>query len=195
MIMERGNRRNEWNGTRRNEVGLLKRTRLVERGKRMMMMGDFSMWTKRLSRFASHRSIDRLLGFPSLHRRRPGLPPFVRSFVRSFFFRPTLEHRFENPPTGSSGDTVPASRSSFRANDRSFTVPDVRGGHREDGRVRTNGRTDGPTDRDATMRAPRRSHPSFDHHRSRSRSRSLFDRTRRRGFFRGYAQNLGRKKA
>jgi hypothetical protein len=101
-----------------------------------MMTGDFSMWTKRLSRFASHRSIDRLLGFPSLHRRRPGFPPFVRPSVRSFvrsFFRPTLGHRFENPPTGSSGDTVPASRSSFRANDRSFTEPDVRGGHREDG--------------------------------------------------------------
>ena len=140
-------------------------------------------------------SVDRSASwFPLAPPPSSGFTP-VRSFVRSFFFRPTLEHRFENPPTGSSGDTVPASRSSFRANDRSFTEPDVRGGHREDGRVRTNGRTDGPTDRDATMRVPRRSHPSFDHHRSRSRSRSLFDRTRRRGFFRGYAQNLGRKKA
>ena len=160
------------------------------------MMDDFSMWTKRLSRFASHRSIDRLLGFPSLHRRRPGFPPFVRSFVRSFvlsFFRPPLEHRFENPPPGSSGDTVPASESILPCK-RSFVYGTRRSRGSPRGRVRTDRRTDGPTDRDATIRVPRRSHPSFDH-RSRSRSRSLFDHTRRRGFFRGYAQNLGRKKA
>ena len=75
-----------------------------------------------------------------------------RAFVRSFFFRPTLEHRFENPPTGSSGDTVPASESILpckRSFVRSFVrEPDVRGGvHRED--ERTDGRTDGPRGDDA----------------------------------------------
>lgn len=158
-----------------------------------MMTGDFSMWTKRLSRFASHRSIDRLLGFPSLHRRRPGFPPFVRPFVRSFVLSThpwasvrKSTHRVVGRYGSSQPVILPCKRSFVYGTRRS------RGSPR--GRVRTNGRTDGPTDRDATIRVPRRSHPSFDH-RSRSRSRSLFDHTRRRGFFRGYAQNLGRKKA
>lgn len=136
---------------------------------------------ERLSRFASHRSIDRLLGFPSLHRRRPGLPPFVRSFVRSFFFRPTLEHRFENPHPPRVVGRYGSSQPVILPCKRSFVYGTRRSRGSPRGRVRTNGRTDGPTDRDASIRVPRRSHPSFDH-RSRSRSRSLFDHTRRRAW-------------
>lgn len=139
----------------------------------------------------SHR-IGRSIGFLVSPRSTAVVRVFPRSFVLSFF-RPTLEHRFENPPTGSSGDTVPASESILPCK-RSFVYGTRRSRGSPRGRVRTDRRTDGPTDRDATIRVPRRSHPSFDH-RSRSRSRSLFDHTRRRGFFRGYAQNLGRKKA
>ena len=117
---------------------------------------------------------------------------FVRSFVRSFFrsFDPPLSIGSKIHPPGRRAIRFqpaghPSVQTIVRLRNPTFAGVTARTG--EDGP--TDRRTDGPRGDDARAR---RSHPSFD--RSRSRSRSL-DHTRRRGFFRGYAQNLGRKKA